>query len=263
MSCGFSKETLALHVEHDLPRADADVAARHLATCGECREFAEQLRTRQSLLKSIRRETVSPAECTRMRSEVMSIINERPDDSGWALRLERAIVLGLRRRTYAIAGLAMIAIVSVSAVAQMRQPAPRPFQSAAIFEGVDTLKLPDGYRDWISATSTANQTVYISPSTYREYARTGRFPEGTLMIWESDRTSDGDTAHGGSASLLASVKDSTRFAGGWGFFDFTAREGTVAPKAKALPESSGCRTCHRQEARTDHVFTQFSPNLRS
>lgn len=63
--------------------------------------------------------------------------------------------------------------------------------------------------------------------------------------------------------LLASVKDDTRFDGGWGFFDFTALDGTVMSKAEALPESSGCRACHRQHGETDHVFTQFYPILRS
>jgi hypothetical protein len=249
MSCDFSKETLALCIEHDLPRAAADRASRHLAACDECREFVEQLRVRQSLLKSLRRETVSVAECAPMRRAVMSAINDPVDDSGWALRLERAIVLGFRRRTYALAGCTMLAIVSVSVAAQMRPFTPGAFTSAAIFEGRDTLRLPEGYRDWVSVAGPgeADHSVFINPSAYREYVRTGTFPEGTLMVWESDRRSEPvDRAHGGSA-LLASVKDSARFAGGWGFFDFTARERTVAPKAKALPESSGCRTCHRQD----------------
>jgi hypothetical protein len=249
MSCGFSRETLALYVEHDLRRADTDLASRHLSGCDECREFVERLRVRQSLLKSLRRETVGAAECVRMRRAVMSVINDRADDSGWALRLERTIVLGFRRRTYALAACAMLAVVSVSVVAQMRPPTPRAFAPAAIFEDRETLRLPEGYRDWVRVAGPreADHTVFISPSAYREYVRTGKFPEGTLMIWEADRSADRrEDAHRG-AVLVASVKDSARFAGGWGFFDFTARERTVAPKARALPETNGCRTCHRQE----------------
>lgn len=85
------------------------------------------------------------------------------------------------------------------------------------------------------------------------------------MVWESaDREPEtSESPHGNTPVLLASVKDSTRFDGGWGFFDFTGLDGRVASKTQALPESSGCRACHRQDAETDHVFTQFYPVLRS
>ncbi len=283
MSCDFSREELALHVEGDLSDAAADITSRHLATCGECRRFLEQLHARQSLLKALRRETVSPAECTVMRREVMSIINEGVDRSGWALRIERAIFLGFRRHSYALAVCGLLGIVSVSVLAQVRHAAPATRPSVAVFEGRETLVRPDGYRGWIAvgrsagphrssldegdsgAPGTTTDRVYINPSGFREYARTGKFPEGTMMVWESFNRAP-DTAgrpHNESPRLLASVKDSTRFDGGWGFFDFTGREGEVTSTAQALPESTGCRTCHRQEAETDHVFTQFYPVLHS
>jgi len=84
-------------------------------------------------------------------------------------------------------------------------------------------------------------------------------------FWESvGRESEGaGRSHGQSPALLASVKDSARFAGGWGFFDFTGPAGRTTSKALALLDSSGCRSCHRQEAETDHVFTQFYPGLRA
>jgi hypothetical protein len=62
----------------------------------------------------------------------------------------------------------------------------------------------------------------------------------------------------GGAELTAfqvSVKDSSRFDGGWGYFDFgdksTARAGS----------NGGCQSCHEEQAKTDHVFTQFYPGL--
>jgi Cytochrome P460 len=168
-------------------------------------------------------------------------------------------------------------------LAHMRHAASDAPQPAAVFDGRDTLFRPEGYRDWIlvgpsaavpgsgadhgaaSPTRTPARSVYINPSGYREYAKTGRFPDGTLMVWEprpnGPETADGP--HKRAPALLASVKDSTRFDGGWGFFDFTGLEGRVTSKAQALPESSGCRGCHRQDAETDHVFTQFYPVLRS
>jgi len=64
-------------------------------------------------------------------------------------------------------------------------------------------------------------------------------------------------------ALEASVKDSSRFDGGWGFFDFTDNDGKMKAKAQALSDGTGCRSCHEERAETDHVFTQFYPVLRS
>jgi hypothetical protein len=280
VSCAFPRAELALHVEGDLSPAAAAIASSHLATCPDCRQFLEQLRARQALLKSLRRETVSPSECSGMRREVMSIIDARRDRAGWALRIERAIMIGFRRRSYALAAVALLGVVSVSLLAQLRRTAPDAPQSPAVFDGKDTLLRPEGYRDWIvvgpsassgiehgaaGATHTARRSVYINPSGYREYAKTGSFPEGTLMVWES-MTREPETAdrpHNRSPVLLVSVKDSARFDGGWGFFDFTGIDGRITSRAPALVESSGCRACHQQDAETDHVFTQFYPVLRS
>ena len=120
MSCGFSKGMLSLHVEGDLPEAAARITSKHLEACEDCRRFLDQLRVRQSMLKSLRRHTVSPSECRDMRREVMSIINERRDTPAWPLRLERAFMLGFRQRSHALAAFALVGIVSVSVLAQMR-----------------------------------------------------------------------------------------------------------------------------------------------
>jgi hypothetical protein len=216
-----------------------------------------------------------------MRRNVMSIIEDRRERLGWALRIERAVMLGFGLRSYAFAAVALLGIVSVSVLAQMRQPTPAMRASAAVFEHGNTLLRPEGYRDWIlvapapmrpgsgvdraeSATRRLTHRVYIDPVGYRGYEKTGRFPEGTLMIWESARGGPDTAQHPHKESaLLASVKDSTRFDGGWGFFDFTALDGTVTARAQTVPESSGCGSCHRQVAATDHVFTQFYPVLQS
>ena len=195
MSCAFSREMLALHVEGDLSGREAELTSRHLETCDDCRHFLNELRSRQSLLKSLRWETAGPSECTSMRREVMSIINRGEDGIGWALRIERAFMLGVRWRAYAVAAFALLAIVSASMVAQMRHIAPDAAQSAAVFEDGTTLWRPEGYRDWIlvgpsaspersavnhtraSASPAAPAKVYINPAGYREYAKTGRFPK--------------------------------------------------------------------------------------
>jgi hypothetical protein len=281
VSCGFSKQLLALHVEGDLAGVRADITSSHLRTCEDCRRFLDELRATQLLLKSHRTEAIRSSDCAPVRHAVMSIIEDRSESLGWALRIERAIMLGFGLRSYAFAAVALLAIVSASVLAQMRQNGPAMRTSAAIFERGNTLLRPEGYRAWIrlapssmpigsgieSSTSKNHRPthrVYINAVGYREYEKTGRFPEGTLMIWES--VSGGRDMpphpHDGS-TLLASVKDSTRFDGGWGFFNFTGIDGTVRARAEALPESSRCGTCHRQHGETDHVFTQFYPLLQS
>ncbi len=244
MSCAFSKQTLALHVEGDLTPERAEIASSHLIACDECRSFFEQLHARQSLLKSLRLETVSSSDCTGMRRNVMSLINDRRDGTGWALRIERAFVLGFQRHSYAMAAVMLICLASAAALAQIRNSPLQTTPSVPVFEGRDTLIRPEGYREWILVDRS--QRAFMNPAAYREYAKTGQFPEGTLMVWEPGDARKANVSHKQSL-LLALVKDSSRFDGGWGFFDFTGIEQTIATKAKALPDSRGCRTCHRQD----------------
>jgi hypothetical protein len=63
-------------------------------------------------------------------------------------------------------------------------------------------------------------------------------------------------------ALEASVKDSTRFPGGWGYFNFTEKPGVFKAKAEPFPQER-CWSCHHEKAATDHVFTQFYPVLRA
>src|SRR3954470_550879 len=85
------------------------------------------------------------------------------------------------------ASTAMLALESASGV-------DKP---AAVFEGQDTLLRPDYYREWVFVGSSigvrynqepdkaaANHAghfnnVYINPAAYREFVRSGKFPEGT------------------------------------------------------------------------------------
>jgi anti-sigma factor RsiW len=191
VSCTFSKEELALHVEGDLSAAAAQVASKHVAACEDCRRLLEQLGARQALLKTLRHDTVSPSECTSMRRQVMATINDRRDEDGWLLRIERAIMLGFRRRSYALAACALLAIGSVSLLGLMRRPTAGARQPVAVFAGTDTLFRPEGYRDWIvvgapaaphhptsdhgaaSPTATSIGSVYINPSGYQGYVTTG------------------------------------------------------------------------------------------
>ena len=208
-----------------------------------------------------------------MRREVMTIINERPGALSWGLRIERAIAVGLRP-SYGMAALLLLGILSVSMLAQMR-PVTHAGFSPVVLEGTDTLVRPEGYQQWIlvsagpaeaaSSGLPAGDRVYINPSSYREYGKTGRFPDGTVLVWEPTAPQSRVARagpHAASSTLLVSVKD-TKFEDGWAFFDFSGTGGAAPRKARALPEARGCRTCHRQSAMNDPVFTPIGPGLSS
>lgn len=230
MSCKFSREALALHVEGDLPDPEAAATVGHLAACEECRRFVEDLRVTQAVLKSARGEAASRSDCRAMRHQVMTIINGRQGSFGWRLRIERAIALSLRP-SYGLAAVVLLGMVSVSVVAQVRPAAH------------DTLPRPEGYRQWTQLPSA--DRVYINPPSYQEYSKSGIFPEGTVLVWEAGpEREEARDAHQGSSTLV-SFKDE-KVEGGWAFFDFSSSGGALLAKARALPESRGCRACHRQ-----------------
>jgi hypothetical protein len=249
VSCGFSREALALHVGGDLHGAAAAATLSHVAACEECRRFLEELRASQALLKSGRGEMASQSDCTAMRRQVMTIIHERPDTLGWGLRIERAIALGLRP-SYGLAAILLLGMVSVSVLAQIR-PATH------------TLARPDGYRGWALVSrhgggkAASADRVYVMQSSYQAYENTGIIPEGTVFVWEAAPESSvsgsrlsgvegpGLGPHSSSSTLLVSVKDSAKFEGGWGFFDFSGTGEAPSGKAR-VHESKGCRACHRQ-----------------
>jgi len=194
---------------------------------------------------------------------------------------------------FALAGIAVACLlISISspapvATAQSRKPQPKATEKpAAVFEGQDTLLRPEGYREWVfvgsstglnyspnpapssSTSDTDFKNVYINPSSYREFIKTGKFPEGTVMVLEIAQAANKNEPglQGAFASryvaLEASVKDSKRFPGGWAYYGFTDRDGNLRAKAQPFPEAS-CLSCHQQKAATDRVFTQFYPVLNS
>lgn len=107
--------------------------------------------------------------------------------------------------------------------------------------------------------------VYMQPWAYREFIKTGTFPEQTLFVlsfYEPSRKStparggfyEGDRQAGYEVHLKKKGIDQT----GWAFFGFAG--GTVA--GQKLPGTAPCYSCHAKEAAHDNVFTQFYPPLR-
>jgi hypothetical protein len=157
---------------------------------------------------------------------------------------------------------------------------------AAVFEGRETLVRPEGYRQWVFVGSSIGlrynrepekpsadhsqhfNNIYVNPTAFREFARTGKFPEGTVFILEgASAETKAEPGLQGSyqkdfTALEAAVKDKKRFGDGWAYFSFDDGKDKRKDKATPFPRSA-CFDCHHQKAATDHVFTQFYPVLRA
>jgi hypothetical protein len=105
--------------------------------------------------------------------------------------------------------------------------------------------------------------VFVNPVSYREFMKTGTWPEQTIFILEIRRAAtEGSINKGGSyqadlAAVEAEVKDSSRFPGGWAYFDFGAERDRVTP----LPTTAACYTCHKDNTAVVQTFVQFYPSL--
>lgn len=171
--------------------------------------------------------------------------------------------------------LGLLLLWSVAALAQ--DAAPR-------YTGDKELIRPEGYREWVFIGATLGMSyregepaaapgpqefhnLYIAPAAYREYKKTGKFPEGTMLVMEkmtaASQVSINQRGHFQDKALGIEValKDSSQYDESWAYFNFIRRDGSSAPSVKAFKKES-CWACHNEHAATDNVFTQFYPMLR-
>lgn len=103
--------------------------------------------------------------------------------------------------------------------------------------------------------------VFVQPEAYREFKRTGHWPDKTIFALEvySPATHGSINKQGhyqdSFSGLEAEVKDST-LDGGWAYYGF----GTDGQTAAANPKE-GCFNCHEKNAAVEHSFVQFYPDL--
>lgn len=182
-------------------------------------------------------------------------------------------------RFYSLSVLVLAAVlcsVHASSIgAQTSQPGDLPK-----FGDDNELARPENYREWIylssglgmsynpAANSAGNpnppfDNVFVTPSAYRSFLQTGTWPEQTMFVLEL-RRSDSEASINRQGrfqqQLLAievEVKDSSRFPGKWGFYEF----GRTAASAKPLPVTAACYSCHAQNGAVDNTFVQFYPTL--
>ncbi len=185
---------------------------------------------------------------------------------------------------------ALIAITVTSALALTMTLALKEGRSkgkrAYSFNRAGELMRPTGYREWVYVGTpvTPNElnngeaafpefhNVYIEPSAWRAWKRTGQFPDGTILMKElvsvgsKAAVSGNGYFQGEFVGLEAAIKDKARFSkepGNWSYFSFSTKDHKSLTKtAKAFP-TGACNTCHQTNAGDDFVFTQYYPVLRA
>lgn len=140
----------------------------------------------------------------------------------------------------------------------------------------DPVPFPQGYRSWQHVKSIVigpeHKSFPARGGIHHYYAndkaiegyRSGKFPNGSVIVDEGVSTKDGEGQARGilleadRRFLDVMVKNDRLYkeTGGWGFdhFDGQERTGTLA-----VTERSKCYECHATRKERDHVFSSIRP----
>lgn len=188
----------------------------------------------------------------------------------------------IRRTTLLIFALGLIAVLLGSTPPQAN--AAEDFPKPAFNDKGELLRPDASYREWVyvgtpvtpndlnppEANFPEFHNVYIHPSDFDHWKRTGKFPDGTVMVKElvsvgaKSATSGKGYFMGEFLGLETTIKDSKRFKdepGFWAYFSF-GHAYPLADTAAAFP-AAACNSCHEASAADDFVFTQYYPVLRA
>lgn len=164
------------------------------------------------------------------------------------------------------------------------------------FEADGSVNIPEGWRTWvfIGTPLTPNalnggeapfpefHNVYVEPSAYEYFKKTGKFANGTqiakelVLVRQSENGNDEETGASAEVSgigyfqgefqgLELAYKDTEKYPdepGGWVYFSFGHKPEPYDKTASQFP-TNACNACHQANAATDYVFTQFYPVLRA
>jgi hypothetical protein len=187
----------------------------------------------------------------------------------------------LQHRFFQKALVGAIAPVLLSSVLMTQATSANALDTTyARFNRAGELLRPTKYREWIFVGAPVTpkdmndgkpafpefHNVYIDPSSWAYWKRTGKFRNGTIFVLEMVSVGDKKSSSGNGyfqgefGGIAASVKDKKRFPntpGNWAYFGFGDK-----PSAAAQAEDA-CAACHKANAADDMVFTQHYPILRA
>ncbi len=184
-----------------------------------------------------------------------------------------------RIRIPAIAAASVLALGAAALLLERhaRVGAASPDSTAASYTRAGELNFPEHYREWVFLSAGLDMSyrndaapghsmfdnVFAEPGAWREFVRSGTWPDGTLLVLEvRGATGQGSINQRGKfqtgevMGIEVHAKDLRRFRGGWAFFTFRGRE-----PAAATPQSADCYSCHQAHGAVDTTFVQFYPTL--
>ncbi len=196
-----------------------------------------------------------------------------------------------------------LVVAAAIALCSGRGDEPAARSSSVHYNKQGELLRPEGYRTWVFVGADLGldysqrndqsldhpskkdeypdqglpfHNVYIDRAAYEQFARTGEFPDKTVLVlelFESRRKEPRNVVtrgqyEGNRVALEVAVKDRERPDGSktpWAYYDFTGGPGpsgrAVRESARAKPDGS-CYECHKKHADVDNVWVQFYPTLR-
>jgi hypothetical protein len=132
---------------------------------------------------------------------------------------------------------------------------------------LEEIAFPDGYRTWTHIRSAVAKpvnpaflrfaglhSIYANPTALEGY-RTGRFPDGSVIVFDNHEmlTIQGAEIAGKRKFIDVMVKAG----GSWRFGEFSGDSRTERSVTVAQGETQ-CAACHAS-VQTDHVYSQFNP----
>ncbi len=163
------------------------------------------------------------------------------------------------------------------------EPTASDGENPPVYTKDGSLRRPDAFRTWVFVGASLGlsysphkaeygnelfHNVYLDRRAYEHYAKTGQFPEQSMLAMSVYRQSSKAAAdsplqgsfEGEFVALEVAVKDAERFEDGWAYFDFSGGE---SEKETARPFArEKCFDCHAEHAADDNVFVQYYPILR-
>jgi hypothetical protein len=171
-----------------------------------------------------------------------------------------------------------VGLLLLLAVAAGSEPMAKPRYA----DGNQLLR-PDGYREWrfVAANygmgykdgqpeipkNATFHNIFMQPEAFQKYAETGEFPEGTMLVMEVYRPGTNASINKRGifqdqfVGVEVALKDSSKFAEKWAYFNFIGSGGTQLTQSKAFAKDA-CWKCHNEHGAKDNVFVQFYPSLR-
>jgi hypothetical protein len=181
----------------------------------------------------------------------------------------------MTRKILTLSVLALSVIAALAVARPLASAADEARPAAAWFTQDGKLVFPADYRRWIYLSSGLGMSytpaasgmmmfdnVFVDRTAYESFIRTGRWPEGTMLVLEGrnsrqngsiNKTGRFQTERMG---VEVHVKDTARFKTGWAFFAFDGET-----PATMIPTSASCYACHAAHAAVDTTFVQFYPTL--